>query len=345
VKISAGRVDGFIAQPDPAIRAVLIYGPDSGLVRERALILSRGVVDDLNDPFRVAELSGAQINDSPARLADEILAMPFGGGQRLVIIRDAGDSLSAHLKPALDTANQAEAKALVVMAASNLSGRSSLRKLAESRDDCAALPCYPDDEEGRARLARTMLQGAGLKIQPPALQTLSGILGEDRQSNRSEIEKLILYADPDAEVTEDDVLASIGDSGATSLDETIFAAADGSVADLDRAIERFWSDGGEPVGLMRAAQRHFQRLHRVTGLLAAGESYDSAARRLRPPVFWKVAGRFQNQCRSWSLKGLEQAVSRLTEAELALKTTGTPGRAACGRTLLAIASMRRAQRR
>jgi len=343
VKVSAGRVDGFIAQPDPAVRAVLIYGPDSGLVRERSLKLSRQIVPDLHDPFRVAELSGAHVSDAPARLADEILAMSFGGGQRLVIVRDAGDPLSTHLKSALEAARVASANSLVVVESGNLSGRSSLRKLAESRDDCAALPCYPDDEEGRARLVRSMLQGADIRITSDALNTLSGILGEDRQSNRSEIEKLILYAGPGSEISEDDVLASIGDSGATSLDETIFAAADGNIAELDRSIERFWSDGGEPVGLMRAAQRHFQRLHRVGGALSSGESYDGAVRRLRPPVFWKVAGRFQNQCRSWSMNGLEQAIARLTEAELALKTTGTPGRAACGRTLLAIASMRRAQ--
>ena len=96
---------------------------------------------------------------------------------------------------------------------------------------------------------------------------------------------------------------------------------------------------------MRAAQRHFQRLHRVSGLLASGESYETAARRLRPPVFWKVASRFQNQSRSWQGNAIEQALLRLTEAELALKTTGTPGQAACGRTLLAIASMRRAKNR
>lgn len=343
MKISAGRVDGFIAQPDPAVRAILIYGPDAGLVRERSLILAHQVVEDLSDPFQVAELTGAMVSEAPARLSDEVLAMSFGGGKRLVLVRDATDGLSASLKSALEAADAADANAIVVIESGNLTGRSSLRKLCEGRDDCAALPCYPDDEEGRARLARGLLQSADVRITPDALRTLAGILGEDRQSNRSEIEKLILFAGPGAEVTEDDVHASIGDSGTTSLDETIFAAADGNIADLDRSIERFWSDGGQPVGLMRSAQRHFQRLHRVAGALASGENYDSAARRLRPPVFWKVSGRFQNQSRSWSTKALEQAITRLTEAELALKTTGTPGRAACGRTLLAIASMRRAK--
>ena len=344
MKISAGRVNGFVANPNPRVTAILVYGPDSGLVREHALTLSRKIVDDPTDPFRMAELTGAVIADTPARLADELLAMAFGGGQRLVVVRDAGDSVTAPLKSALEAATDADANAIVILEAGNLAGRSSLRKLCESRDDSAALPCYPDDGEGRARLARSMIADAGLRIPADALRTLTGRLGDDRQSNRREIEKLVLFCGADAEISEAGVLACIGDSGTTSLDETIYAAADGNIAELDLAIRRFWSDGGEPVGLMRSAQRHFQRLHRVSGLLAQGESYDNAARRLRPPVFWKVAGRFQNQSRAWSATALEQALMRLTEAELTLKSTGTPGTAACGRTLYAIASMRRMRR-
>ena len=36
MKIQPARAEAFIAKPDPTIRAVLFYGPDAGLVRERA---------------------------------------------------------------------------------------------------------------------------------------------------------------------------------------------------------------------------------------------------------------------------------------------------------------------
>jgi len=344
VKVSAGRVDSFVANPDPSIIAYLVYGPNPGLALERARRLILTVVEDPNDPFLVNELSPFAISDTPSRLADELLAISFGGGERLVVVRDAPDTLSGPLKDALDAVADAGATARLVIEAGNLSGRSALRKLCESRDDCAALPCYPDDEENRTRVIQTMMQEADIRIGPNALRTLAGILGDDRQLNRREIEKLILFVWPDNEVSEDDVLACVGDSGTTSFDETVLAAAEGNIAELDRALERLWSDGGDPVSLMRAAQRHFQRLHRVSCLMNSGESYDNAARRLRPPVFWKMAARFQSQCRSWPSDRLELALGRLTEAELALKTTGTPGRAACGRTLYAIASMQRARR-
>ncbi|MCC6467418.1 MAG: DNA polymerase III subunit delta, partial [Alphaproteobacteria bacterium] len=35
MKIQPGKVETFLAKPDAAVRAVLLYGPDAGLVRER----------------------------------------------------------------------------------------------------------------------------------------------------------------------------------------------------------------------------------------------------------------------------------------------------------------------
>ncbi|MBS28185.1 MAG: DNA polymerase III subunit delta [Alphaproteobacteria bacterium] len=341
MKVSAGRVDGFVANPDPDIVACLVYGPNTGLVRERCDTLADHVLDDPKDPFRAAELTMASLGDNPARLADELLAMTFDGGQRLIVLRDATDSLTKILEAALDTAGETRINALLAIEAGSLSGRSSLRKLCESRNDCAALPCYADEEQSRAEVSRRMLKEAGIAIEPDALRTLTGYLGEDRLSNRREIEKLILFVGREGTATEVDVQAAVGDIGVSSMDDTVFAAADGDLRQLDHAIERFWAEGGEPVGLIRANQRHFQRLHRVVGSMEGGTRYEEAAKRLRPPVFWKHSDRFQAQARAWSRSQIELALARLSEAELVLKSTGVPGQAACGRTLYAVASMRR----
>ena len=58
MKISPRQVDAFCARPDAKIRVVLIYGADTGMVRERADLIAKSAVDDLSDPFRVAELAG-----------------------------------------------------------------------------------------------------------------------------------------------------------------------------------------------------------------------------------------------------------------------------------------------
>ena len=46
MKLQGKAIEGFIARPDPKIRAVLVYGPDAGLVRDRADTLARSVVAD-----------------------------------------------------------------------------------------------------------------------------------------------------------------------------------------------------------------------------------------------------------------------------------------------------------
>ncbi|MCH7864702.1 MAG: hypothetical protein IIC56_05750 [Proteobacteria bacterium] len=68
MKIANARVERFLRQPEPEIIAVLVYGPDQGLARERAQALVRLVVDDPGDPFRVVELTGAAVRSDPPLL-------------------------------------------------------------------------------------------------------------------------------------------------------------------------------------------------------------------------------------------------------------------------------------
>ena len=93
MKISAGASDRFVAKPDPAVVAVLLYGPDRGLVQERAERLAKTVVETLDDPFRVVDLNASVLVSDPARLADEAAAQSLMGGRRVVRVRAAGNDL------------------------------------------------------------------------------------------------------------------------------------------------------------------------------------------------------------------------------------------------------------
>jgi len=41
MKLQGAAIERFLARPDPAVRAVVIFGADEGLVRERAAQLGR----------------------------------------------------------------------------------------------------------------------------------------------------------------------------------------------------------------------------------------------------------------------------------------------------------------
>lgn len=346
MKVRPAEAESFLAAPAEGIHGVLLYGPDSGLVRERAHALTKCIAGRTDDPFLVAELGPADISEDPARLNDEARALPFGGGRRVVRLRAAGDGTANALEGALGALAGAEgpAPSLIVVEAGELTPRSSLRRLFEGAPTAAAVPCYLDEGAGLTRLIADTLAEDGLEAEPDALAWLAANLGADRGVTLSELAKLALYRAGEKAVTLEDCRAVIGDAAAHDIEDAAFAAGEGDAAALETALGRAFQEGINPVSVLRAAQRHFQRLHLVAGRVARGTPLDTAVKGLKPPVFFKLAPRFRAQARAWSPARLATALDLLTEAEIQSKSTGQPERLICRRVLMRIASAARAGR-
>jgi len=343
MKITNAKIEGFLRAPDPAARAILVFGPDEGLVRERAQRLAKTMVDDLNDPFCVVELTGADLKNDPARLADEAASMSFGGGSRVVRIRQAGDACAPACKSFLELDTPADA--LVVMDAGDLNPRSKLRKLFEAAKNAACIPCYADDLRSLPDVIRESLTRFELTADRNAMSLLVQNLGSDRSVTRGELEKLALYMGGPAQVSEDDVRAAIGDTAASGIDDVVYSAASGDTQKLESSLNRVLSEGINAVQLVRAAERHFQRLHIARGQMANGHNADQATRSLRPPIIFKLADAFKRQLNLWPEAKLSRAFEVLTQAEIDCKTTGLPANAICGRAMLTIAQAAKAGQR
>lgn len=341
MKLAANRVDAFLRDPDPQIRAVLFYGPDSGLVRERADTVARGICPDLRDAFRVADLTAATLAADPARLADEAAQISLmGGGRRVVRVRDAGDTAANLFGKFLP---EAAGDALVVVEAGDLPGRSSLRKVFDEAPNAAAIGCYPDGPRELAGVVRDSLAAHRITVTRDAVDFLVEHLGADRMLTRSELEKLALYAGEGGRVDLDDARLSIADSAELSLDNAVFAAADGDPAALDRALARVFQEGESAVSVVRAVLRHLHRLHLLAARVAAGDPVDAVLRGARPPIFFKQQDNFRRQLAQWREPRLRRALDRLAEAETQMKTTGLPAETICRAALLAIAQAARAR--
>ncbi|MYE00469.1 MAG: DNA polymerase III subunit delta [Alphaproteobacteria bacterium] len=335
MKLSGRQIAGFLRNAlPPDLLAVVLYGPDEGQVRERARLLAGKTVEDIQDPFRVATLSGMDLKADPALLADEAAAISLAGGKRLVRLRSAGDDCTTALKAVLDGP---AADALIVVEAGELTPRSTLRRLAESHDRAAALPCYADDENAVSRLIEHTVRNSGARIEPDALAFAVSHLGNDRATTRMEAEKLALFAGEGGTIALEDAVACIGDSAALSLDDIAFAAGAGDLAGLSTALDRAAAEATASVTILRAAGRHFQRLDAVQTLVAGGMDARTAMARLRPPVFFRRQAAFRSQLRRWPQGRILAALARLNRAEIECKTTGLPDRAIAERVLIELA--------
>ena len=340
--MSANRVDSFLKAPPDGVRVVLVYGPDEGLVRERAEALGKTVVEDLSDPFLVTELEGAALNNDPARLADEVSAIAMTGGRRLIRVRECADSIAPIVESVL---NETPGDALTILMAGPLNPRSPLRKLAEKAKDAAALPCYVDDARSLDQVIRESLAEDGVEVSADAAGWLADRLGADRGVTRSELAKLALFVGSGGRVEIDDAMACVGDSADRSVDDLVFAAADGDAENIDRILTRCFQEGASPVGVLRAMTGHLMRLRTVVGRVSTGADIDTGMKALRPPVFFKYAGRFRGQARLWTPAALARALQLTLEAEVQCKSTGMPDSSICGRGLLQSASLARRGRR
>ena len=341
MKIAANRADAFARDPDAAVRAVLVYGPDDGLVRTRAEALTKAVAEDVSDPFRVADVTAAALRDTPSLIADEAAAIALTGGRRVVRFRDAPESMASALENFLE---DSPGDALVVVQAGNLSARSKLRKLFEDAKNAAALPCYADDERTLDQVIRSTFKSEGISVSTEAADYLTANLGADRGLSVAELEKLAIYAGPGGSVELDDAVASVGNSSALSIDDVIFGAAGGDGLAADRALTRSYQEGVNPVTILRALGRHLMRLQLARAKTDAGTPVDAALKALRPPVFFKLAGPFRQQLRVWSGPKLARALALVLEAERQCKRTGAPAPELCGRAILQISRLGRARR-
>ncbi len=339
MKLTGQRVEAFLRQPDRSRRIVLLYGPDRGLVSERADALVAALVADPKDPFAVAEITGATASKELERLGDEARAVALGGGERVVRVREAGDALGKAMEKLIA---EPPSGGWVIVEAGELNSRSSLRLVAEKADSVAVIACYADDGRNLESVIETSLRSHGLHLSPDALAYLSQQLGADRLSTRGELDKLALYMGPQGGTVElADAQACIGDGAPVSMDRLIEAVGLGDYPLLEQALSRVYLEGISPITVLRAVANHFRRLHVAADLMTRGQGAEQAMKALRPPVIFTMAPGFRRQLERWNETRLAMAMALLVDAELTCKSTGMPAEALCARALMRIASAAR----
>jgi DNA polymerase-3 subunit delta len=329
-----GRDFAGLVRDASRLRAVLLHGPDAGLVRERGEQLARATAGSLDDPFRFVELT----RPDPGTVALEATALSFSGGRRVLRIRDATDALAA----AIAAASGNREGALIILEAGELPPRSKLRSWAEKEPLAASIACYAEEGAALKATLRGLFEAERVAVEPDALDWLVQHAGSDRGIVRSEVEKLALFAGDGGRIDIATAQLVAGDQAELSIDDALFAATRGATAEADRAAAIALAEGASAVGLIRAAHGHMDRLARVAAARDAGAAAADAIKGLRPPVFFRRERAMLEAADIWRSAAIASQQLALREAEMQCKRTGLPAEAIAHAAVLAIA--RRAAR-
>ena len=344
MKVAGGRVAGFLKAPDPAVYAVLIYGRDRGLARERSKALATGFKLDPSDPFVGVDLTDEELKSDPARVGDELRALSFGGGGKLVrvvIPNEQRAGVLVDLMGELD-ADAFEPAGRLIIEAGDLPARSKLRKTFESARRGAAIACYIEGPQELANLLDAALKDAGRTIEPDARAALLPQLEGDHALARGEIDKLLIYkGDEPGDITLADVEAISVGAEIGDFDGVTSAVLDGDAGGADRAVRRATASGLVGVALCRALLRAVSQLEAAAILIADGQPVDAAIGAVRPPLFGPARAAAKRRLQSWDAPRLEIARSHILACETRLKQTGAPDAALIGRLVFALAQLAR----
>jgi DNA polymerase III subunit delta len=334
VALKGSDIDSFVARPDSARPVVLVFGPDAGLVRERAEALVRASVDDPKDPFQLARLDGDDLAGTPTRLIEEVSTVPLFGGRRAVWVKAGGRNIAPAVEPLL--ASPAP-DCRVVIEAGDLKRSAPLRAICERSKHAVALPCYPDAERDLVRLIDTELRAEGLAISTDARSALVPLLGGDRLASRHEIRKLALFARGKARVELDDVMAVVADASTLALDGLIDAAFAGRTGELEAQFGKARTAGTAAGTTVSAALRQVAQLHRARLAVDEGASVGQAMEGIQPFVHFSRKAAVETALRNWTSARLERAMTQLAEAALETRKQPALAEVIAQRTLLALA--------
>lgn len=315
-EVKSHEFDAFLKRKPLPVRLFLIYGPDRGLVSERAAALAAASGVTLDDAFSVVKLDAGDIGSQPGRLIDEMNAIGLFGGERLIWIRNAGSEKG--LSDGLDIlADMPAGPSTLIIEAGDLKKGAALRKAAESISAAVAIPCYADDGRALQALIDQELSAENLRISPAARERLAETIGGDRLASRNEVRKLALYCRGKEMVEEQDVAEIVGDASAISTDDAVDAILKGDRDGFLHAIQKIVSSKTPVFLVLQGCLRQFQLLELMRAEMdekrvPAAQAMASLGRHLhfrRKPIL-------ENALRTWTGPAIRRETQRLQAAIL-----------------------------
>ncbi|MFZ4762011.1 MAG: DNA polymerase III subunit delta [Alphaproteobacteria bacterium] len=317
MKLTGSAVEQFLKKSPNY--PVLVFGPEEGLVKDRIKQLARSCVADIHDPFWVAQLDAHALTTDPARLHDEIFAGSLLGGKRLVWLVQPPEKLAATFIDLWGKDNNLPCWLLVEGA--DLPPSSAWRKFFEAHQQCASIACYKEDAANLEKIMRPWFVERGYHIDVDALSYLAILVEGNRQTARTEAEKIMLWlGEEHKNITLDAIQPLITDMRQEQMDDLVRACACGHIGHAQRALNFLRGEGESGIALLRPLLAYFRRLLHARQQIEDGKSPNDVLATIHPRLFFKAKDDFATALKRWPLILLLRAIHKIQAAEALIKS-------------------------
>jgi DNA polymerase-3 subunit delta len=322
---------GRTGAEDPLGAVILVTGPES-LLADRAIQAVCDAARARDPGCEITEIAAAVL--APAELA-ELTSPSLFATRRVLVVHDVQDAGEAGSRALLDLVKSPpEDIHLVLVHPGGVKGKQfidALRKLGV-REVAADRLTRPDDQ---VLFVRAEVAAAGARIDQRAAQRLVEAAGPDLRLLAAAAAQLA--ADCAGEIDEEFVATYFAGRaevrGWTIADHAVEGRTAAAVQELRWALEA----GTAPVLIIGALAGALRTLGRL-GSLPRGLRDSDVARELAVPA-WKLR-RLREQLRGWTPTTMEQAITSVAAADVAVKGGSNDAALALTRAVVEVASLR-----
>jgi DNA polymerase-3 subunit delta len=294
----------------------LIYGPDHGLIDY--------CVDYITKVLKLPKRTLSYTNISFDELKSELNNISLFGTKEIIRLTNIS-TFDAKLRDLVKTKNHH----ILLITADELTPSSTLRKTFETEKNLAAIACYHDDITSIEKLVRTACSTAQKHISADALKYLSHSLYGDRYIIINEIEKLLIYASNQNEITLEDVIAVISSSTTPEPDILCIYFFKNDRKLYLEELNKLLAENISAVWIIRALIRYAINVYITLQKMSEGISLDDAAGSINPPIFFKNMPDFKKIVRTFDKQKILNLMEKLYKAEVELKSSGIGERFVC----------------
>lgn len=284
----------------------VIYGTNTIRIEEQAAQLAEDYLGEM-DEFSLVSLNYRE--NTVEAIIEEAQTLPFLSDRKAIIINDAFLLTGAKVKSdvehnmelLMDYIQNKNDDTLLIFKVSNeqLDKRKKITKLMMKEGAVTEVREMTEDEI--KDFIKELLKGEGMDIGDRALEMLLERTGINYSNVKSELEKVMLYAED--RITEDDVAEVVS----TSMEQNIFQLTEyvlnGRKEEAVKLVRQLILQKNEPIQLLHLIISQFRLLYQVKLLSSEGFAQDYMAKQLKVhPYRVKLALREARRHRQYKLE-------------------------------------------
>lgn len=273
----------------------------------------RNALLDPEDTMNASVFEGKGIN--PREIIDLAETMPFFAERRVIVLEDSGFAKNACPELAEYLPEIPESTCLILVE-SEVDKRGKLYK--NIKNVGRIVEFKRQDDRTLARWVLGTLKKEGKNITEDTLYAFLGRTGSDMENIEKELEKLLCYTLGREVITTADVEAVCTEQTENRIFEMIQAITD---KDQRKALDLYadlLAMKEPPMRILYLITKQFNQLLMLKSLSGQGLDKAELAKKAGVPPF--ALGKYQAQCRKFSLIQLRQAVEDCVETEERVKT-------------------------